>query len=48
MGFDYDLFVKYAPRMLTGLLVTAELVGLSLIIGGLLAFPIALARARGG
>ena len=48
MGFDYDLFVKYAPRMLQGLAVTVELVGLSLILGGLLAFPIALARARGG
>ncbi len=48
MVFSADLFAKYAPLMLEGLLVTAELVILSLLIGGLLAFPIALARAKGG
>ncbi|MFV2092069.1 MAG: ABC transporter permease [Hyphomicrobiales bacterium] len=48
MSFDAELFVKYFPLMLQGLWVTAQLVTISLLIGGLLAFPIALARARGG
>jgi len=48
MIFPAELFAKYAPLMLQGLLVTAELVVVSLTIGALLAFPIALARARGG
>jgi len=48
MIFPVELFLKYAPLMLKGLLVTVELVSLSLVIGALLAFPIALARARGG
>lgn len=48
MTFPIELFLKYAPLMLKGLLVTAELVFVSLIIGAILAFPIALARARGG
>ncbi len=48
MVFDPELFAKYAPLMLEGLLVTAELVILSLVIGGLLAFPIAIARVKGG
>jgi len=48
MEFEFELFIKYFPLMLQGLLVTAQLVIVSLIIGGLLAFPIALARVKGG
>lgn len=41
---NFELLAKYGPRMLGGLAVTAELVVLSVVIGGLLALPIALAR----
>ena len=48
MVFDGALFAKYIPLMFQGLWVTAQLVTISLAAGGLLAFPIALARAKGG
>ncbi len=41
---DFDLLQRYGPALLRGLLVTLEIVGLSLAIGGLLAIPLALAR----
>lgn len=41
---DFDLMARYGPRMLEGLLVTIELVALSVSIGAVLAFPIAMAR----
>jgi polar amino acid transport system permease protein len=41
---DFDLMARYGPRMLDGLLVTVELVSISIVLGGLLAFPVALAR----
>lgn len=41
---NYDILVRYGPRMLEGLLVTIELVTISVTIGALLAVPIALAR----
>jgi polar amino acid transport system permease protein len=43
-SFDPALFDRYGWRMLRGLGVTLQLVAISLIIGGILAFPIALAR----
>jgi len=39
-----ELLQRYGPRMLEGLLVTIELVVISVLIGALLAIPIALAR----
>jgi polar amino acid transport system permease protein len=39
-----ETFVKYAPRLLEGLLVTIELTAISVVIGMLLALPIAAAR----
>lgn len=39
-----DVLIRYGPRMLDGLLVTLELVAISVTIGALLAIPIALAR----
>jgi polar amino acid transport system permease protein len=39
-----ELFLKYAPRLLDGLVVTIELVTISVVLGMLLALPIALAR----
>jgi len=39
-----ELFLKYAPGLLEGLLVTIELVAISVVIGMLLALPIAAAR----
>ena len=41
---NLDLLVAYGPRMLDGLLVTLELVSLSIVLGALLALPIAFAR----
>lgn len=41
---DFDLLARYGPRMLEGLLVTVELVVVSIVLGGMLAFPVALAR----
>ncbi|TCT13545.1 amino acid ABC transporter membrane protein 2 (PAAT family) [Tepidamorphus gemmatus] len=41
---DLDLLARYGPRMLDGLWVTVQLVALSIVIGGLIAFPVALAR----
>ncbi|MBZ0215087.1 MAG: ABC transporter permease [Fimbriimonadaceae bacterium] len=42
---NIELFIKYAPRMLEGLAVTIELVVISVILGALLALPVAMARA---
>lgn len=39
-----ELLQRYGPRMLEGLLVTVQLVLISVIIGAILAIPIALAR----
>ena len=41
---SYELIERYGPRMLEGLLVTVELVVISVTLGALLALPIALAR----
>lgn len=43
-SYDVDVFTKYMPRMIEGLWVTAKLVVLSIVVGGLLALPLALAR----
>lgn len=39
-----DVLVRYGPRMLDGLLVTIELVVISVALGALIALPVALAR----
>jgi polar amino acid transport system permease protein len=39
-----ELLLKYGPRLLEGLVVTIELVAISVVIGMLLALPIAAAR----
>jgi polar amino acid transport system permease protein len=41
---NWDLLARYGPRMLDGLAVTLQLVGISLVIGMALALPLALAR----
>lgn len=41
---DFELLQTYGPAMLKGLLVTLQLVGLSTILGAVLAIPLALAR----
>ncbi len=41
---NLDLLARYGPRMLEGLVVTIELVAISVTIGALLALPIAFAR----
>jgi polar amino acid transport system permease protein len=41
---NFDILVRYGPRMLEGLVVTIELVAISVTLGALLAVPVALAR----
>jgi polar amino acid transport system permease protein len=43
-----ELFVKYWPRLAEGLGVTLMLVAISMVIGGMLALPIALGRLKRG
>lgn len=42
---NLEILARYGPRMLEGLLVTIELVALSVTLGAILAVPIALARS---
>jgi polar amino acid transport system permease protein len=44
---DYDLLRRYGPRMLHGLWVTMQLVSVSVVLGGLIAIPVAFARLSG-
>ena len=44
---NIDLFLRYGPRLADGVLVTAELVALSVLIGAAIALPMALARLSG-
>ena len=44
-AYDAALFARYAPNYLSGLKVTLQLVGLSVLIGAALSVPIAWARA---
>ncbi len=44
VGYDPEFFGKYLPRMFHGLWITVKLVVVSIVLGALLAFPIALAR----
>jgi polar amino acid transport system permease protein len=41
---NFDVLQEYGPRMLAGLVVTLELVAISIVCGALLAVPIALGR----
>lgn len=43
-AFDPDVFFKYMPKMVEGLVVTVKLVVFAIVFGGLLAIPLALAR----
>ncbi|SDB32012.1 ABC transporter permease [Bauldia litoralis] len=41
---QFELLSRYGPRMLEGLLITIELVAISVTLGALIAVPVALAR----
>ncbi len=41
---DIDLIIKYGPRMVDGLIVTLQLVGISLLVGALISLPITAMR----
>ena len=41
---DIDLIIKYGPRMVDGLIVTMQLVGISLVIGALISLPVTAMR----
>ncbi|MCT7375525.1 ABC transporter permease [Chelativorans salis] len=43
-SWNVELFTRYAPRYLSGLLVTVELVAISVLAGAVLSVPIALGR----
>lgn len=43
-AWNAELFAKYAPAYLSGLIVTIELVGFSVALGALLSLPVAYAR----
>ncbi len=43
-GFEMDFFMRYGVRMLRGLVVTLELVVISIVLGAVLALPVAFAR----
>lgn len=44
-AYDPDLFARYAPNYLSGLKITLQLVGLSVVLGAVLSAPVAYARA---
>ncbi len=44
VSYDADFIARYAPRMLNGLWVTIWIIGLSMILGLLLAIPVTAAR----
>src|SRR5690606_20564606 len=44
-AWDPELFDRYAPNYVSGLVVTIQLVGISVVLGVLLSAPIAYARA---
>lgn len=44
-SWNPDLFERYAPNYLSGLKITLQLVGLSIILGAILSAPIAYARS---
>jgi polar amino acid transport system permease protein len=44
LGFNEEKFLRYGPRMLSGLWITLQLVFISIVIGALLSVPIAMAR----
>lgn len=46
-GYDAEVTDRYFLRVLSGLVTTLELVGLSLVIGALLSVPIAMGRLSG-
>lgn len=43
-AWDPQLFARYAPNYMAGLMVTLKLVGISIVLGALLSAPIAYAR----
>ncbi|WP_163266947.1 ABC transporter permease [Chelativorans alearense] len=43
-SWNAELFARYAPRYLSGLLVTVQLVAISIVLGAVLSVPIALGR----
>lgn len=44
IGVNVELLQHYGPTFASGLLVTVQIVVISMIVGGLIAFPIAMAR----
>lgn len=44
LSWNTELFLKYAPAYLSGIVTTLELVGISVFLGALLSLPIALGR----
>lgn len=47
IGFNAELMQRYGPRFVDGVIVTLELVAVSMIFGAILAVPLAIARVEG-
>ncbi|MDF2994458.1 MAG: polar amino acid transporter, inner rane subunit [Xanthobacteraceae bacterium] len=47
LGFNAELMERYGPRFIDGLIVTLELVAISMVCGAILAVPLAIARVEG-
>jgi polar amino acid transport system permease protein len=43
-SFSIEKFEKYVPKMLSGLVITLELVAISIVLGAILSLPVAYAR----
>ena len=46
-GFDAEFYARYGPKFLNGLIVTLQIVSLSLLIGSVLSLPAAAGRMSG-
>ena len=44
LAWDIDKIERYGPKFLSGLYVTLTLVGVSIVVGALISFPVALGR----
>jgi len=44
VGFDPEILTKYVPKLAGGLYITAQIVVFSMLVGGLIAYPVAMAR----
>ena len=44
INFDLEFYARYAPKFINGLLITLQIVGLSIVLGALISLPVVLGR----